>query len=138
MILLDTDVISELMRPEPAPVVLQWLSTQPVEHLCVAAITVAEIRRGLALLPDGGRRQKLESPFEHFLEQGFCGRILPFTESTVACYAPIYAGRVRAGFGVGELDLLLAAIAVEQSAAIATRNTADFQETGVRLINPWA
>lgn len=137
MILLDTNIVSELMRLQPEPNVLNWLSEQPVEQLCLAALTVAEIRRGLALLPEGARRKNLEAAFDRFLEQGFAGRVLPFSASTAEVYAPIYAKRVQAGLGIGELDLLLAAIATEQGARIATRNTSDFEQTGVKLVNPW-
>lgn len=137
MILLDTNVVSEVMRPRPEPKVLNWLAEQPVEQLCLAALTVAEIRRGLALLPEGARRKNLEGSFGRFLEQGFAGRVLPFSGTTAEIYAPIYAKRVHAGLGIGELDLLLAAIATERGACIATRNSSDFEATGVKLVNPW-
>lgn len=125
------------MRPTPAPEVLQWIAAQPLEQLYIASLTIAEIRRGLALLPSGARRQRLESAFGHFLEQGFSRRTLPFSQSTAAVYAPIYAKRLRAGLGIGELDLLLAGIAAEHGARIATRNVSDFDQTGVKVINPW-
>lgn len=137
MILLDTNVVSELMRPTPAPEVLQWIAAQPLEQLYIASLTVAEIRRGLALLPAGARRRKLEAAFDHFLEQGFSRRVLPLSQSTAAVYGPIYAQRMHAGLGIGELDLLLAAIATEHGARIATRNISDFDQTGVKIINPW-
>ena len=125
------------MRPCPEPRVLNWLAEQPIEQLYMAAITEAEIRRGLALLPEGTRRDNLEDAFTRFLEEGFSGRILSFSESTAAVYAPIYARRVKAGLRIDELGLLLAAIATEHRAAISTRNTSDFEESGVKLINPW-
>lgn len=137
MILLDTNVVSEIMRPQPEPNVLAWLAAQDATRLCLAALTVAEIRRGLERLPSGTRREQLESGFNTFLTQGFSGRVFPFTESTAAIYAPIYAKRVDAGLGVGEIDLLIAAIAAENRASIATRNTSDFEATGLKLINPW-
>lgn len=137
MILLDTNIVSELMRPQPEPKVLRWIATQPLEQLYIASLTVAEIRRGLALLPQGARRQTLEAAFDRFLQEGFGRRILPFSQSTASVYAPIYAKRVQAGFGIGELDILLAAIAAEHSARIATRNVSDFDQTGLRVVNPW-
>ncbi len=137
MILLDTNVVSELMRPEPEAKVLQWIAAQALEQLYIASITVAEIRRGLVLLSSGDRRQSLEGAFDRFLEQGFGRRVLPFSQSTAAVYAPIYAKRVQAGLAIGEQDLLLAAIAVEHGARIVTRNVSDFEQTGVKLINPW-
>jgi predicted nucleic acid-binding protein len=137
MILLDTNVVSEIMRPKPEPNVLSWIATQSIEQLYIASLTVAEIRRGLALLPEGARKQSLHSAFDRFVAQGFEDRILPFTQHTAEVYAPIYASRVKAGLGVGELDLLLAACAAENGTRIATRNVRDFEHTGVKLINPW-
>jgi len=137
MILLDTNVVSELMRRTPAPTVLEWIAAQPIEQLFLASLTIAEIRRGLALLPKGARRSSLESAFTQFLEQGFHQRILPFTRSTAEVYAPIYARRMKAGLGIGELDLLLAGIASEHNARIATRNVTDFEQTGASVVNPW-
>ena len=137
MIILDTNVISELMKKQPDLKVLDWLGRQTSAQIYLTAITVAEIQRGLALLPAGRRRTALEKSFDRFLDLGFRERILSFSPSTAGIYAPIYCARVEAGLGVGELDLLIAAIAREQNASIATRNTGDFEQTGVPLINPW-
>lgn len=137
MILLDTNVVSELMRQHPDDQVLNWLRKQSADQLYLTALTVAEIRRGLALLPDGRRKSKLEGAFQQFLDQGFQDRILPFASETTLAYAPIYRARVQAGLGVGELDLLIAAIAKQYRASLATRNTTDFEACGLKLINPW-
>lgn len=137
MIVLDTNVVSELMRKKPQPRVLDWLRRQNTVHLHLTALTVAEIRRGLALLPDGQRKRNLEYAFKAFLEKGFSGRILSFTSETSTIYAPIYRARFQAGLAVGEIDLLIAAVAKEHGAALATRNTSDFESCGLRLINPW-
>jgi len=137
MILLDTNVVSELMRAHPDPNVLLWVGKQSADQLYLTALTVAEIRRGLALLPDGRRKTKLEGAFQQFLNQGFKDRILPFTSATSLVYAPIYRARIQSGLGVGELDLLIAAIAKEYQASLATRNTTDFDACGIKLINPW-
>lgn len=137
MIILDTNVVSELMRAEPDLRVLNWIRRQNKAQLYLTALTVAEICRGLALLPNGKRRLYLEQAFEDFLDKGFHQRILPFTVETSRVYAPIYRARVKAGFWVGELDLLIAAIAREQDAKLATRNTSDFEACGLRLVNPW-
>ncbi|TVP80955.1 MAG: type II toxin-antitoxin system VapC family toxin [Puniceicoccaceae bacterium] len=137
MILLDTNVVSELMRAQPNANLLHWLREQRADQLYLTALTVAEIRRGLALLPKGKRRIKLEVAFEEFLKQGFRDRILPFTAETSLVYAPIYHARIQSGLGVGELDLLIAAIAKEYQASLATRNTSDFKACGIKLINPW-
>lgn len=137
MIILDTNVVSELMRQYPDEKVLDWLRKQHTERLYLTALTVAEIRRGLALLPEGRRKIKLEKAFQDFLDKGFQDRVLPFTGDTTLSYAPIYHARVQAGLGVGELDMLIAAIAKEYRATIATRNTTDFESCGLKLINPW-
>lgn len=137
MIVLDTNVVSELMRREPDLRVLDWIRRQNTAQLYLTALTVAEIRRGLALLPDGKRKLDLEKAFDDFLNKGFDQRILPFTMETSRIYAPIYRARVQAGLGVGELDLLIAAIAKQHKADLATRNISDFEACGLRLINPW-
>lgn len=137
MIILDTNVVSELMCPSPDEAVLNWLRTQNPSRVYLTALTVAEIRRGLGLLPKGRRRTKLEAAFATFLAKGFKDRILPFTGKTTEVYAPIYLARIESGLGVGEIDLLIAAIAKEHEARLATRNTKDFESCGLRLINPW-
>ncbi len=137
MILLDSNVVSELMRREPDTRVLNWMRRQKTAQLYLTALTVAEIRRGLALLPEGKRMRDLQKAFEDFLDKGFDQRILPFTVETSRVYAPIYHARVKAGPGIGELDLLIAAIAKQHNAALATRNISDFEACDLRLINPW-
>ena len=137
MILLDTNVVSEVMRPQPDVNVLRWLGEQQPDQLYLTALTVAEIYRGLALLPNGRKRAKLEAAFQQFLTRGFQDRILSFTSKTSLIYAPVYCARVKAGLGIGELDLLIAAIAKEFKASLATRNTTDFKACGIKLINPW-
>lgn len=137
MIVLDTNVVSELMRRKPDLQVLNWIRRQNTPRLYLTALTVAEIRRGLALLPDGKRKLELESAFEDFLSKGFHQRILPFTLESCRVYSPIYQARVNAGLGIGELDILIAAITKEHNADLATRNTSDFEACGLRLINPW-
>jgi predicted nucleic acid-binding protein len=137
MIVLDSNVISELMRREPDQRVLGWIRRQNTAQLYLTALSAAEIRRGIALLPDGKRKRDLEQSFEDFLAKGFEQRILPFTTETSRVYAPIYRARVKAGLGVGELDLLIAAIAKQYQADLATRNLSDFEGCGIRIINPW-
>jgi predicted nucleic acid-binding protein len=137
MVIIDTNVVSELMKKQPNTNVLDWLGRQKTGQLYLTAMTIAEIRRGLALLSAGQQRTKLEEAFDQFLKLGFKERILSFTPSTAQIYAPIYRARIKAGLGVGELDLLIAAIASERDATVATRNTKDFEQTGVPLINPW-
>jgi toxin FitB len=138
MILLDTNVVSELMRPEPSPVVDNWVSARPAAGMFISAVTEAELRYGLALLPDGQRRRRLLAQAEAMLAEDFAGRILPFDRAAAAAYAPIAAGRRRSGRPISQADAQIAAIAASRGAAIATRNVSDFAECGISVLNPWA
>jgi len=115
MILLDTHVVSELMKKQPHTRVLHWLEGQKTAQLYLTAITVAEIRRGLALLPEGTRRTGLEQAFDQFLRFGSKERILAFSASTARIYAPVYQSRMKSGLGISELDLLIATTAASIS-----------------------
>ena len=137
MILLDTNVISELMRPVPSSVVESWMTGQPTASLFISAITEAELRYGLALLPEGQRRRNLLSQMEAMLAEDFAGRILPFDRSSAVTYAQITAARRHAGRPIAQLDAQIAAIAAARGAAVATRNIADFDGCGVVVLNPW-
>lgn len=137
MVLLDTNVISELMRESPDPTVARWLSKQKIMQALVSAITIAEIGYGLARLPMGKRRQRLESKFESFLADGFEGRILPFDANAAFFYPKMCAKREKQGFAIDSVDLMIAAIARNANATLATRNTKDFRHCGVQLVNPW-
>lgn len=137
MILLDTNVISELMRGAPSPAVEYWIGRQPTASLFLSAITEAELRYGLALLPDGHRRKKLVAQAEAMLAEDFAGRIVPFDSPAAAAYARIAARRRHAGRPITQADAQIAATAVSRGAALATRNVADFVECGIDLIDPW-
>lgn len=137
MILLDTNVVSELMRPEPAAAVLAWLWTQSLRDLATTAVTAAEIRYGLARLPEGRRRRELEERFRLFLLRGFDRRILPFDAAASELYGEIVAGREREGLPIQVLDAQIAAIARCRGAVVATRDTAGFGGCGVEVLNPW-
>ena len=137
MIILDTNVIWELMREKPQTKVTQWISQQKAIHLYITAITIAEIKRGLARLPAGQRRTRLESNFSEFLITGFDGRILSFDQEAAQLYGDITTMREKAGLHVDAVDLMIAAIAKCHSAKIATRNIKDFKGCTVELINPW-
>ncbi len=137
MIILDTNVISELMREKPDNQVKQWLSQQKFIHLYLTTITIAEIQRGLARLPIGKRRANLETNFSHFLSSAFAGRILSFDEDAAYLYGDIAAKREKAGFHIDAVDLMIVSIAKSHAAKIATRNTKDFHSCEVELINPW-
>lgn len=138
MIILDTNVISELMRPEPSPKVSEWLTRQKPLLLAVTTITIAEITRGLADLPRGKRRTQLETAFTAFTRDAFSKRILPFDLAATESYAQVSAKRKKKGLHADSVDMMIAAIAASTDAAIATRNTGDFSNCGIKLINPWS
>lgn len=136
--ILDTNVVSEPMQPTPSAAVLAWLSRKPENgHFFVTAITVAEILYGVELLPRGKRRDKLQSEAEATFAQDFAGRVLPFDEEAARAFPKIAASRRAQGRPITELDAQIAAIARSRGAILATRNTADFEGCGVRLVNPW-
>ncbi len=137
MVILDTNVVSELMRTEPDENVSKWITKRKTISLAVTAITLAEIHRGLARLPKGKRRTNLESRFMAFIRDGFYERVLPFDEYAAETYGGIAAGREAKGLHCDAVDLMIAAIAANFDAIIATRNTGDFVDCGIKLVNPW-
>ncbi len=137
MILLDTNILSELMRPAPSPAVMSWLAAQPAASLFISAVTEAELRYGVLLLPEGRRRADLIAALEAMLTEDFAGRILPFDSAAALAFAAIAASRWQAGKPVSQFDAQIAAIAQSRGAELATRNVADFAECGVEIINPW-
>ena len=137
MILLDTNVISELMRAEPAQVVLDWFGGQDAAELFISAITEAELRTGIAILPAGQRRDRLQIALEAMIAQDFQTRILPFDSAAARAYAEIAASRRAAGRPIAEADCQIAAIAQAMGAPVATRNVKDFDGCGVTVIHPW-
>lgn len=137
MILLDTNVVSAVMAPAPARTVLSWLDDQPSETLYLSAVTVAEIRYGLRILPDGRRRRDLEGRFDQFLDRGFAHRILPFDENAARFYARLMAHRRSVGRPMSTLDGQIAGTARAHRFAVATRNIPDFEDCGLDLVNPF-
>ena len=138
MILLDTNILSELMRPTPEAAVDQWLAGQPAASVFISAITEAELRYGLALMPPGKRRSALAVEIENMLGEDFSGRILPFDSPAAIAFAEIAAKRRQAGRPISQADAQIAAIAWSRGAALATRNVPDFEGCGVEIINPWS
>ena len=136
MIVLDTNVVSELMRAEPSPDVIAWLDNFPRDEIWSTSIVVAEIAAGIALLPGGNRRNRLADAFRRALD-GFDGRILPFTAVTALGYGDIVAARTAAGRPISIADAQIAAIVAGCGGTIATRNVRDFEGTGIQLVNPW-
>ncbi len=138
MILLDTNVLSELMRPSPAARVLVWLDRQAEVEVWVSAITRAEIALGLALLPDGKRKTALAEAAEQMFREDFSGRCLPFDEEAADHYADIVARRTRLGRPIGVEDAQIAAIARVNQLSLATRNLEDFTGIdGLAVVDPW-
>lgn len=137
MILLDTNVVSELMRARPDDRVRAFLSARRLETLFLSSLVVAEIRYGLARLPEGARRSGLNELFERFLAEGFADRVLPFDEGCAARYARARAAREAVGRPVALADALIAGTALAHGATLATRNVSDFEGFGLSLVNPW-
>jgi len=138
MIIVDTNVLSEPTRPSPSPRVLQWLDACDRSTTFTTAITEAEILLGLALMPEGRRRAELEVQTRNLFVVEFAGRVLPFDSAAARAFPDIVVARKRSGRPIKEADAQIAAIARAQGAAIATRNTVDFESCGIALIDPWA
>lgn len=138
MILLDTNVVSELMRPAPAPQVLAWFDAQGRVPLALSAVTVAEVRFGVARLPEGRRKSALEAALTQVCDVTFAGAVLPFDRAAAEVYGLLAARMQAMGRQPGQADLMIAAIAAVAGAAVATRNTRDFEGCGVTLHDPFA
>jgi len=138
MTLLDTNVISEVMKPQPDAGVINWMNATATNSLFVSTITIAEIRYGIELLPDGRRRVDLEGRFEHFLSLGFSQRIVSFDERAASVYGAVMATRRRLGAPLASLDGQIAAIARVHRFTVATRNVDHFADCGVEVVNPFA
>lgn len=137
MIVLDTNVLSELLRPAPAPQVEAWLAAQDGASVYFTAVGEAELRHGVAILPAGRRRDALAEAIEGMLDDDFRDRILPFDREAARAYAAIAAERRAAGRPISQFDCQIAAIARAQGASVATRNTGDYEGCGVAVIDPW-
>lgn len=137
MIILDTNVVSEPLKPSAAPAVLSWLDQQDIETLFLTAISVAELRFGIAALPSGSKQRGLRDEFEDRILSLFEGRILPFDFAATDSYARIRSDARIAGRAVGTADGYIAAIAATHQFAVATRDTSPFEAAGVPVINPW-
>lgn len=136
MIILDTNVLSELVRPHPSAAVTDWLANQLEDELVITTITVAELFYGLELMPHGARRTQLAEVLNHLLTP-FLDRLLPFDAVSALRYGTVKAGRDRQGRPISVQDAMIAAIALSCNASVATRNVKDFAHTGVPLLNPW-
>lgn len=137
MIILDTNVFSEIFKPSPAGAVMQWLDDQDRLNLFLTTVTQAEVLYGIEMLPAGKRRARLSAAIGEVFTNDFYGRILSFDEEAALAYAKIAAGRALSGRPISQSDAMVSAIARARGAAIATRNTTDFEHCGVRVVNPW-
>ena len=138
VILLDTNVLSELMRPKPADAVVAWVAATPATSQYTTSITQGEILHGILLLPPGRRRTSLLTAALAMFAEDFAGRVLAFGGEAAMPYARIAAERRRLGRPISHFDAQIAAIAQLHGASVATRNIADFDACGVKVINPWA
>nr|WP_163500484.1 type II toxin-antitoxin system VapC family toxin [Halomonas socia] len=137
MMVLDTNVLSELMRPEPDPRVVDWLDRQDAAWVTISAITVAEILHGIERLPDGRRKAGFAAMAAAMFEEDFAGRILPFDSHAAAHYAEQVAASESRGRPVHMADAQIAAICLQHGAVLATRNIKDFETLGITTLNPW-
>jgi toxin FitB len=136
MIVVDTNVVSELMRPFPSERVREWVREQPGRELFTSAVTVAEVLYGIERLPRGRRREELKSAAVEVFD-GFADQVLDFDAAAAEQYALVVSHRERLGMPIEGFDAQIAAICRVREAALATRNEADFRETGIKIINPW-
>jgi predicted nucleic acid-binding protein len=137
MILLDTNVVSEPLRPTPESRVIEWIDEQPLETLFLSAVTVAELRAGVALLPSGKRRASLQENLERRVLPLFAGRVLPLDVTCTPAYAALMAKARREGRTLPTADGYIAAIAATNGFVVATRDAAPFEAAGISVINPW-
>ena len=137
MIILDTNVLSALMKPTPDPIVQNWLNRYDMELLWITSITVMEIQFGIHLLPDGKRKDTLQEAFQLMLRKRFVSLIIEFEMNAALAASQIAAALKSSGQNVDVRDIQIAGIASARGAYIATRNKRDFKHTGVEIINPW-
>ena len=137
MVVVDTNIVSELMHVDPSAKVLAWVDNTPTRQLFVTSVTEAEVRAGIAFLPGGARRRGLAEAAERAFGGLFAGRILPFDSAAARVYAEIAASRRAVGLPLAQADGQIAAIARSRGMSVATRNVRDFSNTGIDVIDPW-
>ena len=137
MIILDTDVLCELTRPQPSEAVLAWADSVHGPNVATTAMTVAEVLCGIARLPDGRRKTALSDAIQQLINVDLDGRVYPFNLAATADYATIVSDRDAVGRPIPVSDAQIAAICRNLHAVLATRDTGDFEDTGIKLINPW-
>jgi predicted nucleic acid-binding protein len=137
MLVLDTNVLSELLKAAPDERIVDWLDRQPRQLLFTTVITQAEIQYGIALLPRGARRTKLAEAARSIFQEDLADHVLSFDSATADQYAEIAAKRKSAGKPISQSDAMIAAIVATQRATLATRNGRDFEDCGIDVKNPW-
>lgn len=137
MIVLDTNVLSEVLRPAPEPRVLDWMANQPRASLFTTAVTRGELFYGVRLLPDGQRRQDLLAALQAVIEEDFAGQVLSFDADAADAYAQIAASRKKTGRPISQFDAMIAGMAQSRGAGLATHNVKDFMDCGIKVIDPW-
>lgn len=138
MIVLDTNVLSEILRPAPDSRVMAWLALQPRAALFTTTVTEAEILYGVRLLADGSRKEALSIAIEDIFDKDFAGRLLSFDSDAADMYADIAASRRNSGRPISQFDAMIAAVTKSRGATLATRNVKDFVNCGVAIVDPWA
>jgi toxin FitB len=138
VIVLDTNVVSELMRKDPAAEVVAWVDQHPGDQVFITAVTAAELLYGVCLrLPQGSRKQTLAAKVRDLVDQDFEDQVLPFSSDSAHHYADIVTSRDRLGKPINMADAQIAAICRQHDLELSTRNTTDFADTGIRVFNPW-
>lgn len=138
MIILDTNVLSEALRPEPDAAVMAWLAAQSTAAMFTTTVTRADLLYGVGLLPAGRRHDDLHAAVVAILDEDMAGRVLPFDKDAADAYADIAVARKRAGQPLSQFDAMIAGIARSRGATVATHNSSDFVDCGIELANPWA
>ena len=137
MIVLDTNVLSEALRPVPEPTVLEWLAKQPRASLFTTTVTQGELLYGIRLLADGKRRRSLWDAAKQIFSEDFAGQVLNFDSDAADMYAEIAALRRKAGKPISQFDAMIAAMARSRGASLATRNAKDFEDCDIDIVDPW-
>ncbi|WP_419854419.1 PIN domain-containing protein [Candidatus Poriferisodalis sp.] len=138
MFILDTNVVSELLRPIAEPSVVGWVAARDASHLFLTAVTEAELRFGVEIMPAGARRDAVGEAIDALLREDFAGRILPFDSPAAVAYAEFAAARRAAGRPAAHADAQIAAIASVHRMSVVTRNVGDFAGAGLDIVNPWS
>lgn len=138
MIILDTNVLSEALKPSPHDIVLRWLAGHPRDVLFTTTVTQAEILYGVESLPDGRRRSRIQTAVEKLFAEEFEARILPFDVEAAFAYPKIILARESLGRPISQFDAMIASVCRSRNASLATRNTKDFEHCGIPILNPWA